>query len=184
MEKCPEIKKTITEFRDSLNEAVNVLQDFNFVSKHKLQKAKYSEDLISVKYFSHRLKAEARKACPSDKIEIHFDTNLSYEDSIKTDVALFMRMLVSCLKYLTAGMEKGELIIKMAQNENIEIEIIRCPYDCDPVYNPQEYKFHTDSIEGAYFFLASQLAPILSGKLCISEYSIDSIRLSFDSLIA
>ena len=182
MEKCPEIKKTITEFRDSLNEAVNVIQDFNFVSSHKLKKVKHSKDVISVKYFSHRLKAEARKACSDRNLEIHFDTNLSYDDDIKTDVALFMRMIVSCMKYLTAGMDKGELIIKMVHNEGTDIEIVRFPYSCEPTFNPQQYKSHSESIEGAYFFLASQLAPILGGKLTISAQSTDKIRFSFDSL--
>lgn len=72
----------------------------------------------------------------------------------------------------------------MVQNETTDIEIIRCPYDCEPIFNPQEYKFHTGSIEGAYFFLASQLSTILNGKLSTSDHSTDSLRFSFESLIA
>ncbi|MCM8533553.1 MAG: serine/threonine protein kinase [Lentisphaeraceae bacterium] len=184
MEKCPEVKKVLREFREGLDESVHVFKDFNLIEQISKNEVSLANDDIAGKYFTLRLKSELRDICKGHGVNIIYENALTNDTLITTDISLFIRMIKSISLYLLHGMKDGELQFKVAPKEStLEIEFIRVPGKTAPTYELEKYKEHTETLEGSYFLLASKITKLMSGTVSISTKKADSLKLSFESFL-
>jgi serine/threonine protein kinase len=176
-EKCPEVKNILQDFRLNLSDMVNALQDFSFLSENK--KSIHYEK-IEIKHLSHRIKSTMRSFCITDNITFIFETSYDYDEVVSTDLELLLKILASAVRYFTHGMSRGELEVKLIkQEEHMDVELLRRPAKQEPSYKLGEHAKHLNTIEGAYFHLAAEMAKSLNGSLGLHQNSENIIKFSF-----